>query len=107
MYKILKIFSSDLPLDRAGQTRGDLRTRSDLVGAPKYIRIKTTITSIKSEENPDPVPPPNEWKIKNPCNPVHDQQAFGSYPKKNEVDDFFTNGVSDHERSCLRYLPYR
>lgn len=36
-----------------------------------FFPYSTDRRSIKSEENPEPVPPPKLWKTRNPCSPMH------------------------------------
>ena len=43
-----------------------------LIGPKKIIKkLRTESCSIRREEKPEPVPPPNEWKTRNPCSPEH------------------------------------
>ncbi|KYN12436.1 hypothetical protein ALC57_15403 [Trachymyrmex cornetzi] len=36
-----------------------------------WLIIYSHLCSISRLENPEPVPPPKEWKIKKPCKPLH------------------------------------
>ena len=47
---------------------------------------------MRSEVKPEPVPPPNEWKIRKPWSPGTLISQLPD-PVQNEVDDLFTDGV--------------
>ncbi len=41
-----------------------------------FFLYSTERFSVRREVTPDPVPPPNEWKIRKPSSPVHWSASF-------------------------------
>ena len=83
--------------------------------------------SISRLVNPDPVPPPNEWKIRKPCKPLHrsvnlrirsNARSTISFPENRGASDVDTEerleinyawindylSCNDHGRNYLRRL---
>lgn len=52
------------------------------------LGYSTDNLSMSKLEKPDPVPPPNEWKIKKPCKPLHRSMSLRIRSKVRSIISF-------------------